>query len=155
MKRRGAWLAFGVALLVLAQPRRAPAQTSSDAQPAQSGSTLVVVIPGEKVYHQPGCPLVAKAGSKVKVMKLAEAKQRGLQPHDCQAYADSGGKPSASEVNATPVYVQPGDNKYHKAGCAKLGDKATKITLGEAGKKYWPCPVCKPPIRQREKTSSQ
>ena len=36
-------------------------------------------------------------------------------------------------------------------GCEKLEAGATKTTLEEAGKKHWPCPVCKPPVRQRSK----
>jgi hypothetical protein len=118
---------------------------------AQDDSSLVVVVPNDKRYHQPGCPLVAKAGKSVQVMKLADAKKRGLTPHDCQAYADRGGKESASEANAIAVYVQPGDNHYHKVDCKELKGTPTKLTLDEAGKKYWPCPVCKPPIRQKDK----
>jgi hypothetical protein len=118
---------------------------------AQDDSTLVVVVPKDKRYHQPGCPLVAKAGKSVQVMKLADAKKRGLTPHDCQAYADSGGKESAAEANAVEVYVQPDDTHYHKVDCKKLKPNPTKLTLDEAGKKYWPCPVCKPPIRQKAK----
>jgi hypothetical protein len=44
------------------------------AQLTTSGSALVVVIPGEKRFHQPGCPLVRKAGSKVQVMKQARGR---------------------------------------------------------------------------------
>jgi hypothetical protein len=118
---------------------------------AQDDSALVVVVPNDKRYHQPGCPLVAKAGKSVQVMKLADAKKRGLKPHDCQAYADRGGKESADEANAVAVYVQPDDNHYHKIDCEKLKPNPTKLTLDEAGQKYWPCPVCKPPIRQKTK----
>ena len=42
---------------------------------------LVVSIPGDKEFHQPGCPLVAKAGSNVKVMKRSEALRRKLTAH--------------------------------------------------------------------------
>jgi hypothetical protein len=100
------------------------------AQPA--ANDLVVVITGTKQFHQPTCPLVANAGTHVTVMKRSEAIRKGLTAHDC-------GK----------VYTQPGDNKYHLATCPKLGANRTAITLEEAGKKFWPCPVCHPPIRQR------
>jgi hypothetical protein len=114
-----------------------------------SGSTMVVVIVGDRQYHQPGCPLVAKAGSHVKVMKLAEARAQGLTAHDCEgAVIDQPRK----DANAAAVFVEAGDKRYHKAGCPKLGSNPTKLSLGDAGKKYWPCPVCKPPIRQREKS---
>jgi hypothetical protein len=129
----------------------AGAVPSTSAAQDVSPSALVVSIPGDARYHQPGCPLVAKAGSHVKVMKLAEAERRGLKAHDCQTAAENGGKPTAAESNASAVFVQPGDNKYHKAGCPKLKPTATKTTLDEAGKKYWPCPVCKPGIRQNAK----
>lgn len=99
---------------------------------AQSPNDLVVVVTGGKQFHQASCPVVAAAGTHVTVMKRAEALRKGLTAHDC-------GK----------VYTQPGDNKYHLATCPKLGATRTAITLDEAGKKYWPCPVCHPPIRQR------
>jgi len=114
---------------------------------AQSPSDLVVSIPGDKEFHQPGCPLVAKAGSSVKVMKRSEALRRKLTPHAaCSAAAGSG---VALDPNAVKVYTQPGDNKYHTATCPKLQAQKVAITLEEAGRKWWPCPVCKPPVRQR------
>jgi hypothetical protein len=118
---------------------------------AQNDSALVVVVPNDKRYHQPGCPLVAKAGKSAQVMKLADAKKRGLAAHDCQGYADRGGKESADEANAVAVYVQPDDKYYHDVDCKKLKPNPTKLTLDEAGQKYWPCPTCKPPIRQKKK----
>jgi hypothetical protein len=146
-----------IALLagLLAAPAFAGAQsagaqtTGTGAAQGSSSSALVVDIPADNLYHQPSCPLVRKAGSRVKVMKESEAVRRGLKPHDC-ASADEEGA-TAAEKNQQPVYVQAGDNRYHKAGCEKLKGGGTKLTLDEAGKKYWPCPVCKPPIRQRPK----
>ena len=84
-----------------------------------SGSALVVVIPGSKQYHQPGCPLVRKAGSKVKVMKQAEAERRGLTAHDC---SDPGtaARDAAAATNASTVYVQANDKQYHTSGCKRL-----------------------------------
>jgi hypothetical protein len=108
---------------------------------------MVVVIKGEKQFHQPGCPLVAKAGSNVTVSKQGEAKLRGLTAHECPAPAVA---PTADEVNQTKVVTQPGDNKYHRDTCTKLGKDRTTLTLDEAGRKWWPCPACKPPIRQRK-----
>jgi hypothetical protein len=114
---------------------------------AQAGGDLVVSIPGDKEFHQPGCPLVAKAGSNVKVMKRAEALRRKLTPHaGCSA---AQGTDVAGDPNAVKVYTQPGDNKYHTATCRKLGAQRVAVTLEEAGRKWWPCPVCKPPVRQR------
>ena len=114
---------------------------------AQDASSLVVIIPGDKTFHQPGCPLVAKAGSNVTVTKRAEATRRGLTPHDCGP--DASGGPTA-DPNAVKVVSQPGDNKYHRANCPKLGATRSTLSLDDAGRKYWPCPVCKPPIRQRK-----
>ena len=114
---------------------------------AQDANDLVVTIPGDKEFHQPGCPLVTKAGSAVQVLKRSEAVRRKLTPHaGCRA-AESAG--AASNPNTAKVYTQPGDNKYHTATCAKLGAQKTAVTLDEAGRKWWPCPVCKPPVRQR------
>ena len=107
---------------------------------------LVVMIVGSKQYHQPSCPLVARAGSQVRVMKLSEAKRRGLTAHDCPSAPAA---TAAADPNKIKVFSQPNDNKYHTATCLKLGSNRTSMTLEEAGKKLWPCPVCKPPIRQR------
>lgn len=132
-----------VLLLVLLALLQAPALAQEP-----SPSALVVVIQGESRYHQPSCPLVTRAGSKVTMMKLSEAATRGLTAHDCeQAEIEQPKK----DANASPVFVQPGDKRYHKQGCPRLEGTATSMTLGEAGQKYWPCPVCKPPIRKREK----
>ena len=128
----------GIFLLVLAVPAAAA---------AQSPSAMVVVIKGEKQFHQPGCPLVARAGSNVSVTKLGEARLRGLTAHDCPTVPAT---PTADEVNQTKVVTQPGDNKYHRATCTTLGKDRTTIMLEEAGRKWWPCPTCKPPIRQRK-----
>jgi hypothetical protein len=115
------------------------------AQTSPAGD-LVVMIVGSKQYHQPSCPLVARAGSQVRVMKLVEAKRRGLTAHDCPNTPASA---AAADPNKIRVFSQPNDNKYHTATCPKLGSNRTSMTLEEAGKRLWPCPVCKPPIRQR------
>jgi hypothetical protein len=118
---------------------------------AQEASSMVVIIAGDRTFHQPGCALVAKAGSNVTVAKRGEAVRRGLAPHDCGPNAS--GAPTA-DLNAVKVVTQPRDNKYHRATCAKLGATRSTLTLDEAGRKFWPCPVCKPPIRQRKGTAS-
>ena len=118
---------------------------------AQDAGSLVVIIAGDRSFHQPGCVLVAKAGSNVTVAKRADVVRRGLKPHDCGP--DAAGGPVA-DPNAVKVTTQPGDNKYHRAVCAKLGATRSTLTLEEAGRKLWPCPVCRPPIRQRKPPSS-
>lgn len=133
------------ALLPLVSPPAFGGQSTSP-------SALVVDIPADSLAHQPGCSLVRKAGSAVKVMKASEAARRGLKPHDCDtASAVDEAAAAAAETNAAAVYVQKNDKRYHKAGCAKLGDAATTMALDAAGQKYWPCPVCKPPVRKRVK----
>jgi hypothetical protein len=110
---------------------------------AQSPDPLVVVITGTKQFHQPSCLLVERAGTHVKVLKRSEALRKGFTAHDCRA-----GRPIYVDPKTITVYTQPGDNKYHVASCAKLGATRTAVTLDEAGRKFWPCPVCHPPIRQ-------
>lgn len=112
---------------------------------AQDASSMVVIIAGDKTFHQPGCALVAKAGSKVTVSKRGEATRRGLTAHDCGPGASG---EASGDPNAEKVATQPGDNKYHRPTCAKLAATRSTLTLGEAGRKLWPCPVCKPPIRK-------
>lgn len=126
------------------------AERTSHAQLNTSGSALVVVIPGSKQFHQPGCPLVRQAGSKVKVMKQAEAERRGLTPHDCSDPGEPE-RAAAAVANASTVYVQASDKQYHTSGCKRLKPGATATTVEKAAQGHWPCPVCKPPIRQRVK----
>jgi hypothetical protein len=123
---------------------------AQDAGGAAAGSALVVVIPGDKRFHQPGCPLVRKAGSNVRAMKQAEAERRGLTAHEC---GDPGtvARDAAAATNASKVLVQANDKRYHTAGCKHLTAAATETTVEKAAKDHWPCPVCKPPVRQRAK----
>ena len=120
------------------------------AQLTTSGSALVVIVPGEKRFHQPGCPLVRKAGSKVQVMKQAEAERRGLESHGC---SDPGveKRDAAAAANTSTVYVQSQDKQYHHPGCKRLKGGAMATTVEKAAQDHWPCPACKPPIRQRTK----
>jgi hypothetical protein len=119
-------------------------QPSAHAQAPSTASSMVVDVPQDNLYHHPACSLVRAAGSKVRVMRQGEATSRGMKPHDC-AIGDGG---AALNPNAATVYVQKGDSRYHKEGCAKLTAGAAKTTLGEAGKDHWPCAVCKPPRRK-------
>jgi hypothetical protein len=123
---------------------------AQDAGGATSGSALVVVIPGDKRFHQPGCPLVRKAGSNVRAMKQAEAERRGLTAHDCGDPA-AAARDAAAVANASKVLVQANDKRYHTPGCKQLTAAATETTVEKAAKDHWPCPVCKPPVRQRTK----
>lgn len=118
---------------------------ASTAGVAQDAGALVVIIKGDRAFHQPGCTRVAKAGSNVTVSKRAEATRRGLTAHDCGPDASGG---PAADPNAEKVATQTGDNKYHRPTCTKLGATRSTLTVGEAGRKLWPCPVCRPPIRK-------
>jgi len=114
----------------------------------QASTEYVLVKPGSKEYHRPGCDVVRDAKDVV-AMTRAEAESRGLKPH---AACDPAKAPSAkSGAPAVQyVFVELGDKRYHRATCPKLGKSHERITLAAAAeKKYWPCPVCKPPIRKR------
>ena len=107
----------------------------------------VLVKPGAKVYHRPGCEQLAGAKN-ITAMTRAQAEARGLtQDPAC----DPAKHPPGEKKKAAPVYVyvQPGGKYYHREHCAKAGSSPKRMTLDEAAKKYWPCPVCKPPIRKR------
>ena len=126
--------------LVLAAPLEGPAGAQSE----RSASSLVVDVPQDDLYHNTACPLVRAAGSKVKIMRRGDAVRRKLKPHDCPVPEGE----EALDPNSVTVYVQKDDNRYHKEGCSKLSDGATRTTLEEAGQKLWPCGVCKPPRRK-------
>jgi hypothetical protein len=114
----------------------------------QSSTEYVLVKPGSKEYHRPGCDVVRDPKSVV-AMTRGEAESRGLKPH---AACDPARSPSTKNGTFAVqyVFVESGDKRYHRETCPKLGKARQRITLdAAAGKKYWPCPVCKPPIRKR------
>jgi hypothetical protein len=116
-----------------------------------TGAMVVIVNSDDTYYHQPGCPVVAKAGSKVRVAKTSEATRKGLKPHPACADggSDAAREEAAADFNNQKVYTQKDDNKYHRKECKKLVGDPIALTLDDAGQKLWPCPVCKPPIRKR------
>ena len=142
-----AGLAVVLALAAATDESGARAQGQGGGAPAQSASALVVIVKGDKQFHQPGCAVVARAGSAVTVAKRGEAARRGLTAHDCDS---AGSDAPGADPNAVKVATQANDNKYHRPACKKLGASRRLIPLEEAGRKWWPCPVCKPPNRQRK-----
>ena len=123
---------------------------TAPAQPAQS--ELVLSKEGSKEYHRPGCDVV-KDGKNVLALTRGQATARGLTAHAACDPAQGGTPPEpATATPAGPVYVYTdGSRYYHKKDCAKLAKDPKKTELEEAGKKLWPCPTCKPPIRKRQR----
>ena len=111
-------------------------------------SELVIVKKGGKEYHRPGCDQI-KDAKDVLALSRAQATARGLKQHEGCDPADAPGGKSAGQSAPTDVYVDS-SKYYHEKGCKKLGKDAKKVELEEAGKKLWPCPTCKPPIRKRK-----
>ena len=107
----------------------------------QAATEYVLVKQGSKEYHRPGCEVVRDTKNVV-AMTRAEAESRGLKPHAaCDPSKTQNGKPAVQYV-----FVAPGDQRYHRETCPTR----ERITLdAAAAKKYWPCPVCKPPVRKR------
>jgi hypothetical protein len=123
------------------------------APPARAQSELVIHREGAKEYHWPGCPVIAD-GRDVIALSRAQANGRGLKPHaDCdpaRAGSTATTGAAAPRKKAAPVFVQADmSSYYHRDKCAKLGPGSKRMTLEEAGKKLWPCPVCKPPVRRK------
>jgi hypothetical protein len=109
----------------------------------QAEGEYVLVKQGTKEYHRPGCEVVRDT-TKVVAMTRGEAESRGYKPHPaCDPANAKAAKPAVQYV-----FVEPGGKLYHRETCSKLGKKRERMTLDEAGKKYWPCSVCKPPIRK-------
>jgi hypothetical protein len=110
------------------------------------GSTLVVLLTksAAREYHTPACPLV-RGVNDVAVLRKAEAEARRYTPHDL-CHKDPAPKP---DPNAAKVFVAQGDKYYHRASCRRKWPKARSVRLDEAGRRYWPCPTCKPPVRKR------
>jgi hypothetical protein len=147
-----------LALLVLLLWLPAVAPSADSDAPARQGD-LVIVKEGTKEYHRPGCEVI-RDGKGVLAMTRAQAEARKFTSHEgCdpaqvkaeEPAATPPGKPGAKPSPKTMVVVD-GGRHYHKDGdCKRLGKETKKMTLDEAGRKLWPCPECKPPIRPRPK----
>ena len=113
---------------------------------------LVIVTESTKEYHRPSCPLVRDGKQKdIIAMNVGQAEGRGYKAHPaCASESDAAGA-STGEDKAAPVFVYTadGDTRYHKETCSRLGKARKKVALEEAGKKLWPCSVCRPPVRKR------
>jgi hypothetical protein len=114
-------------------------------------SELVIVKEGTSEYHRPGCDII-RDGVGVMAMTRAQAEARKLTAHPACDPANAPVVPAAARTKPPAivyVYVDDEGKHYHKAKCTRLGKKPKKVTVDAAAKKHWPCPVCKPPIRQR------
>ena len=122
-------------------------------------SELVIYKEGTNQYHRAGCELI-RGGDGVIALTRAQAEARGYKPHpDCDPNVQkpaAGGGSTATDPRAAPavdptVYVN-GTKHYHRKDCRRLdaNPKAVRAeTLDKAGKSFWPCPECRPPVRKR------
>ena len=114
---------------------------------------LVLHKDGTKTYHRPWCPAVRDARD-VLALSRAQANGRGLKPHaDCDRDPPRSLPQPDVSAPAAPVFVYVPAAKathYHRNGCKRLGRDPKKLSLEVAGRQYWPCPVCKPPVRKRK-----
>jgi len=120
------------------------------ASEARAQSELVIVKEGTKVYHRPGCPVI-RDGEGVTAMTRAQAEGRQLTAHpDCDPSNPKAPAPKASPPPPATVYLD-GSKYYHRKDCKKLTDPASAkaVSLEAAGKTHWPCPECRPPVRQK------
>lgn len=122
-----------------------------------SQGELVIYKAGTNLYHRPGCP-VLRDGEGLLALTRGQAEARGYKPHpDCdpsqQAAATArGGAPGAASKPASITVYVDGSKYYHRKDCSKLaaGKRAVEAqSLETAGKTYWPCPTCKPPVRRK------
>jgi hypothetical protein len=124
-----------------------------------SSQELVLQKEGTKEYHRPGCEVV-RDGRHVLAMSRAQAEARGLKAHAGCDPARMPPAPTGSRGPAAPVFVfvdaaaepsRGGSHQlYHRESCPRLGKERRKLPVDEAGKRYWPCPKCRPPIRKRK-----
>ena len=152
MRRALHSLPVGPCLLLAAVVALAPAVVLSQ-------SELVIHKEGTNQYHRAGCPLI-RGGEGVVALTRAQAESRKYKPHpDCDpdlrkaSPAEAGApddRPAAPAVDPT-VYVN-GTKYYHRKDCRRLEatPKAVRAeALEKAGKSFWPCPDCRPPVRKR------
>jgi hypothetical protein len=119
-------------------------------------SELVIYKERSQLYHRPGCEVI-RDGTGVLALTRAQAEARGYKPHpDCdpeQRKPDAPGDKAAARPQT--VYVD-GTKYYHRKECKRLEAKPKAVraeSLDAAGKAYWPCPDCRPPVRKRTPAS--
>jgi hypothetical protein len=119
---------------------------------AAGQSELVIYKEGSTQYHRPGCDLIRDTKDVVALTR-AQAEARGYQPHpECdpeQRKAPPAASPVASAKQT--VYLN-GTKYYHREDCRRLEGHPKGVrteSLETAGKTYWPCPDCRPPVRKR------
>lgn len=143
------------AIIQALMPQPPSPRTPEPAAPAPF-LVLILTTPGaERTYHDPGCDLV-KSGRDVQALTRGRAEVDGYKAHLCVdavtiapvAPLPPPPRPKAP-ANDKMVWVAGESNKYHLAGCKALGSNAKRLTLDRAGRQYWPCARCKPPIRER------
>jgi hypothetical protein len=120
-------------------------------------SEMVIVKERTEYYHRPTCAIV-RDGRNVLVMSRAQAEARGYKSDpDCDPSNRAASAPATTPLGreqrvAPPppafVYVD-GGKYYHRQDCRNLGTVKKKTLLEEAGRKYWPCPTCRPPVRKK------
>lgn len=122
---------------------------------ASSQGELVIVKEGTTEYHRPACRVIRDA-TDVLAMTRAQAEGRKYKPHPAcdpdNPASEAARPPSVPAAKPAPpqfVFVDGSGKLYHRQTCKRLGPDPKKIALDDAGRKYWPCTVCKPPIRKR------
>jgi hypothetical protein len=126
---------------------------------AVAQSELVIYKDGSTQYHRPGCEVIREAKD-VLALTRAQAEARGYKPHaDCDPQQRQSSTPSAGSpaplARPETVYVN-GTKYYHRKDCRKLEANPKTVradSLDAAGKTYWPCPDCRPPVRKRTPAS--
>jgi len=118
-------------------------------------SELVIYKQGSTQYHRPGCGVIRDAKDVV-ALPRAQAEARGYKPHpECDPEQSTSAPPpsggAAEHAKPQTVYLN-GTKYYHRKDCRHLetNPKAVRAeSLETAGKTYWPCPDCRPPVRKR------
>jgi hypothetical protein len=115
-------------------------------------SELVIHKEGTTSYHQASCPAI-KDGVGVILLSRGQAEARGWKQHpECDPekvrQQEEASLPKRSPSPPEFVHVD-GSKYYHREKCRNLNADNKRSALEDAGKKYWPCPVCKPPIRRK------
>jgi hypothetical protein len=122
---------------------------------AAAQSELVIYKEGSTQYHRPGCDVIREAKDVVALTR-AQAETRGYKPHpECDPEQSRSAPPlagSAAAIAKPPTVYLNGTKYYHRKDCRRLeaNPKAVRAeSLDTAGKTYWPCPDCRPPVRKR------
>lgn len=132
--------AMAAPVLALMATLAAPAAARAQQVVPSETRDLVVVVAGERIFHEVACPVVKGIRNPAVTMRK-RAVHLGYKSHDCRTAINAAVETDRSRF----VWVDLKTKRYHLAGCSLVGVPRAQMSLERAQASYRPCNACKPP----------